>query len=66
MVKRGPSNNIRLHNPVEVTNPSHFKRNTKLKDISQVEQTKQYRNHLCKSRSSAIKLANPCTLGPEK
>ena len=27
---------------LEVTNPSHFKRNTKLKDIGQVEQTKKY------------------------
>ena len=42
MVKRGPSNNIRLHNPVEVTNPSHFKRNTNQKDNGLVSQTKKY------------------------
>ena len=42
MVKRGPSNNIRLHNQLEVTNPSHFKRNTKQKDIGLISQTKKY------------------------
>ena len=42
MVKRGPSNNIRLHNPVEVTNPSHFKRAVLNKGIGVGPQTKKY------------------------